>query len=109
MQPSLMKLAEKFVNYSANECALFYLWGHSHEFNSKNNWEVMENFASYVGGKDDIWYATNIEIFDYVTAYKSLKLSYDGEIVYNPSAYDVWFYENGKKYMIKSGETLKLN
>ena len=28
----------------------------------------MEEFCSYMGGRKDIWYATNIEIIDYMEA-----------------------------------------
>ena len=33
---------------------LFYLWGHSYEFNDNNNWEIIENFAKKVSGREDI-------------------------------------------------------
>lgn len=56
---------------------MFYLRGHGYEFDNDNNWEVIERFAQYAGGRDGIWYATNIEIYDYVKAYKSLQTSYD--------------------------------
>ena len=46
-------------------------WGHSYEFDNNDNWEVIENFAEYIGGRDDVWYATNIEIYDYVKDYIS--------------------------------------
>ncbi len=109
--PNLMELAKDFVE---NEiCAkwapkMFYLWGHSYEFNNDNNWEVIEEFAEYIGGRDNIWYATNIEIYDYVTAYKRLERSYDDTIIHNPSATDVWFEINDTTYCIKGGETITL-
>ena len=45
-------------------------------------------------GKDDVWYATNIEICDYINAYFSLKFSANGEKVYNPGAIEVFFRGN---------------
>ncbi len=47
-----------------------------------------------------------IEIYDYVSAYRSLVFSADGSMVYNPTLLDIWFTEDGKPYIIKSGETL---
>ena len=38
-----------------------------------------------------MWYATNIEIVDYVNALRGLKFSADSTMVYNPSAVDVYF------------------
>jgi len=37
----------------------------------------------------DFWYATNMEIYEYVQAYKSLVYSADGKIVYNPTLLDI--------------------
>ncbi len=87
---------------------LFYLWGHSYEFDQKDNWERIEEICERLSDKDDIWYATNIEIYDYVKAYESLQYSADASRVYNPSLMSVWFWQDGKIIEIKSGETLKL-
>ena len=87
----LMDLAEKFVSMQVTGAPqMFYLWGHTYEFERDNNWHVIENFAEYIGGKDDIWYATNIEIFEYIEAYNRLCWSTDLSMVYNPSATSVW-------------------
>ena len=87
---------------------MFYLWGHSHEFHHDNNWNVMENFADAVGGCEDIWYATNIEIYDYVKAFESLQSNCDNSVVYNPSALTVWFEVDGEVLSIGAGETVNL-
>lgn len=39
-----------------------------------------------MGHWEDIWYATNIQIIDYMEVVNRLKFSADGESVYNPSA-----------------------
>lgn len=106
---NLMELTKKFVEEKPRYVAdnwLFYLWGHSYEFDNNDNWEVIENFAKQVGGKEDIWYATNIEIYDYVKAYESLQTSVDKKMVHNPSAIDVWFYKGNTTYCVKGGETI---
>ncbi len=107
--PNLMELAKNFIENDRNanwRARLFYVWGHSYEFDEKNNWEVIEELAEYIGGRDNVWYATNIEIYDYVTAYKRLETSFDNSIIYNPSAITVWFEKNEKIYSIGPGETL---
>ena len=110
--PELMEMAQKFVEdpctRSPMRNRMFYLWGHSYEFDNDDNWHVIEEFCEYVGNKEDIWYATNIEIYDYVMAYNSLQADVDRKIVYNPSAIDVWFMQNGETYCVKSGETIYL-
>ena len=106
--PRLMELAKKFVEKDTNtDPWMFYLWGHSYEFDMKDNWSAIEEFAEYVGGREDIWYATNIEIFDYVEAYQGLKYSMDGCRVYNPTALSLWFEKDGKLYCVKSGEQIQ--
>lgn len=88
--------------------ALLYVWGHSYEFNNDNNWELMERFASRIGGREDFWYATNIEILDYQNALRSLRFSRKCDLVYNPAAISVWIEVNGTPVEIRSGETKAL-
>jgi len=106
----LMELIKSFVEvpHRHRNPEMFYLWGHSYEFDYGNNWEIIEEFAKFAGGHDHIWYATNIEIYDYVKAYESLQTSYDKRIIHNPSSVDVWFEINGEAYLVKAGETLRL-
>lgn len=109
--PKLMELAKKFVEEKGKHISdnwLFCVWGHSREFDRDDNWDVIETFAEYTGGRDDIWYATNIEIYDYVKAYERLETSVDKTIVYNPSAIDVWFGHKNEIYCVKGGHTLNL-
>ncbi len=89
---------------------LFYVWGHSFEFDNNvpnNNWELIEEFCEKASGLDDVWYATNIEIVDYITALRNLRFSVNCDVVYNPSAIACWFTANGKAVKVAPGETLK--
>ena len=52
------------------------MWGHSYEFENNNNWVILKNFCKTAGGREDIWYATNIEICDYISAFG---LKYDDD------------------------------
>ncbi len=108
--PKLMELARSFVEdkphayYWSRSPKLFYLWGHSYEFHDNNNWNVIEEFAKYIGNREDIWYATNIEIYKYVKAFESLQFSANAKKVYNPSAIDVYINYFDKEILIKSGK-----
>lgn len=88
---------------------LFYVWGHSFEFENNNNWELMENFCDKVSGKDNVWYATNIEIFHYVESFRRLRWNLEATRVQNPNAEPIWFTCCGKDYCVKPGETLKVD
>ena len=87
---------------------LFYLWGHSFEFERNHNWEHLVQICEAIGNQPDVWYATNMEIYDYVSAYHSLVYSANGKIVYNPSLVTVWFDVDGRLYAVKSGETIRI-
>ena len=105
--PELEYLSKKFIEDEVSgDPYLFYLWGHSYEFERDNNWDSIKNFANYVGNREDIWYATNIEIYDYIDAYNRLLFSTDGKIVKNPSSTKVWFKYSEKLLAIEAGETL---
>ncbi|MBE7042728.1 MAG: polysaccharide deacetylase [Ruminococcaceae bacterium] len=82
-------LTEK-TGYGKRDCMLFYLWGHSYEFETDNNWDVIERFAEKMGNREDIWYATNMEIYRYVKAYEQLEFNVAQTCVYNPTAIDLW-------------------
>lgn len=89
--PELMKKAQFFADFQKRQyLKLMYVWGHSYEFTNNDNWEVIEEFCKFMGGRDDIWYATNIEIIDYMEVLKNLKFSGNGQSVYNPSAQSAW-------------------
>ena len=107
--PRLMELARQFAenNSQSNRGpSLFYLWGHSYEFEANDNWNVIEEFAAYMGGREDIWYATNIEIYDYIDAYNRLIFSMDFTRVYNPTATELFFETKWGLYSVKPGETV---
>ena len=85
--PQLDALCDRFLEDGARYGSImFYLWGHAYEFEGADNWDVIERFAEKMGGRDDIWYATNIAIHDYVEAWRSLLISADGRTLVNPTA-----------------------
>ncbi|GLC31953.1 polysaccharide deacetylase family protein [Clostridium omnivorum] len=106
--PDLMELAKRFVQGESLGMELFYLWGHSYEFDLDNNWNVIEELCEHISNKDNIWYATNIQIVDYLNAVHSLKFSADFTSVFNPTAISTWIELSGTKIEIKPGETKKL-
>ena len=88
---------------------LFYLWGHSYEFNNDNNWEIIEEFCEKISGKEDTWYATNMEICEYVKAYEQLIYDVDNTMVKNPTVIDLYVNYSGKETFIPAGQTVKIN
>ncbi len=110
--PEIMNYIDEFLkldlenNYHAmRHPRLFYIWGHSFEFTVNDNWDRITAICEKLGCKEDIWYATNIEIYDYVNAYNSLIWSADGKTVYNPTLYTLWFADGNTGYSVSPGET----
>jgi hypothetical protein len=106
-----MPLAESFMQDLDSEWKrpLFYVWGHAHELVTEENWEYMEKLVKTVAGSEKIWYATNIEIYEYMTAQRALKVSADERIFYNPTATDVWVEKDKKQIIcIPAGKTVRL-
>ena len=114
-EKELVRLADKFLNDSPEKAAkhrgpwLFYIWGHSFEFDESDDWNIIESLGERLCGRQDIWFATNGEIYSYVKAYNSLVYSIDGERVHNPSALDVWVELRGKVYKIGAGKTVNFD
>lgn len=113
--PHIFEYVNKFVSmteesqyFAKRVPKLFYLWGHSYEFDREDGWEHIEEIAKRLSGKNDTWYATNMEIYNYVKAYESLEISVDEKIYYNPTLIKVWIWIDGKIHVVAPGETLRL-
>ena len=60
--PELWNLCDRFLaDKSRDPHKVFYVWGHSFEFERKNNWERIERFCRMMAHRDDIAYVTNRE------------------------------------------------
>lgn len=58
----LFRLGEEFVNTEFDTPKLFYIWGHSFEFDIFDDWNRFEDFLRLISGKSDIFYGTNREV-----------------------------------------------
>jgi hypothetical protein len=90
---------------------LFYLWGHSYEFDRNQNWKIIEDFGALVRAALDagwLWSATNMEIYEYVTAWRQLWCSLDGTSFHNGCGVAVWLRAKSELVRIGPGETKAL-
>ena len=102
-------MIEDFLNPPMyRNLALFYIWGDSFEFERENNWDHIRHICEALQGREDVWYATNIEIYEYVTAIRSLVMSADGRIIYNPTATPVYLMIGYTKACVPAGMSLTL-
>lgn len=57
----LMELGRRFVELRPEQPQLFYVWGHSYEFDLDDGWNRFEAFCRLISGHSDIAYLTNRE------------------------------------------------
>jgi hypothetical protein len=70
----------------------------------------MEQILQKLGGNEKIWYATNMEIYSYMTAQRMLQISADERIFRNPTALDLWVEKDKKRIIrIPAGQTVILD
>ncbi len=105
-----IELGKQFLDVPGYiELPLMYVWGHSFEFGRSKDWTVIEEFCELMANKDNIWYATNMEICDYLTAVRRLEYSADASRIHNPSAISVWFKaDDGALVEVKPGECVNV-
>jgi peptidoglycan/xylan/chitin deacetylase (PgdA/CDA1 family) len=107
---NLIELTESFLGLNKTQYLyMMYVWGHSYEFDNDQNWELIETFCAKAGSREDIWYATNIEIVDYIKAFQNLKFSAASDRVYNPSAASVWIQVDEQVVEVTGGTQIKLS
>lgn len=107
--PELFQLTETFLNMAPRPMPqIFYVWGHSYEFDRDHNWDLMETFAARIGGHDHVWYATNIEICHYLKAAQLVRSTADGSKLHNPTATTIWYSCAGEVWSLAPGETKEL-
>ncbi len=58
----MFELGQKFIELKTDKPQIFYIWGHSFEFDIHNSWDRFEEFCSLISGHKDIFYGTNKEV-----------------------------------------------
>ena len=94
------KLDEFLNNPSFRGLPLFYVWGHSFEFDRDGTWGMMEDFCDRVHGKPDVWYTTNMDYVNYMNAARSLVFGADGSRVCSLSSIPVYAEVEGERRIL---------
>lgn len=105
-----ISLGEQFLapvpDAEYKEPLLFYVWGHAYQLDAYEDWDSIEDFFKLISHRDDIWYASNLEICSYLKAVDHLIYSSSGDYITNPSCQDVWLQIDHKPYHIPAGATI---
>ena len=58
----MFELANEFIELKTDTPKIFYVWGHSYEYDLNDTWGKMEEFCKLISGHDDMFYGTNREV-----------------------------------------------
>ncbi len=59
----LFEMGRKFVELDCESPKVFYIWGHSYEFDIyPERWRLFEKFCEMISNRSDIFYGSNIEV-----------------------------------------------
>ena len=101
------KTIEDFIN--TKELALLDIWGHSWELGSdQKKWEEAEKFFQILANNKSIYYTKQIDLVDYINAFRNLKFSIDKNSVVNTSALNVYIKINNVIYNVVAGSSMNL-
>lgn len=92
----LEPLIDPFLKGENEEAWLLSAWGHSYEFDVRSDWDRFERQLSSLSGCENIWYATNIDIFDYYNTWHTMRCSADGNTLKNMSCITLFGSFNGE-------------
>ena len=101
------KVIDDFLK--TKELSVLDVWGHSWEMGTdEKKWEETEKFFKLLANNQEIYYAKQIDLVDYINAFKNLKFSVNKDKVTNASALTVYIKISGKIFSIPSGATTLL-
>lgn len=86
---------------------LLYIWGHTYNLDEHEDaWERVEALMKQISNKDNVWYATDEEIFAYSQKFALLEKSVDGHRIYNPTDTTLWIGFGGPTVWNPTPETV---
>ncbi|MBP8156658.1 MAG: polysaccharide deacetylase family protein [Leadbetterella sp.] len=94
---------------ATNKLAVMDIWGHSWEMGlDEKKWDETEKYFSLLADQSSIYYTKQIDLVDYINAYRNLKFSFDKKIVTNVSSFEIYFKVGNKIESILPGKTIYL-
>lgn len=75
--PDILRIVDDFLKYDGNTPVLLYIYGHSYELTRQGNpydWDSFEVLLEKLSNQEDIWYASNKEIAEWLKyTYRNLR------------------------------------
>lgn len=94
---------------ATKQLAVLDNWGHSWEMGlDQNKWDETEKFFTLLANNPTIHYAKQIDLVDYINAFRNLKFSVDKSSVTNTSSLNICIKINDTIYTVQAGSSMKL-
>lgn len=103
--PDLLPLIKDFKN-SKEELALFYLWGHTYEFENKNAWNILSLLQTQIAHQESIAYMTNREVVEYISSRRKVHISSDE--IWNDSDENIYISFKNQKIVVKPRQKIEI-
>mgnify|MGYP006192412561 CR=1 FL=1 len=101
------KVIDDFLQ--TKELAILDIWGHSWEMGAdKKKWDETDKFFTLLSNNKYVHYSTQIDLVDYINAYRNLKFTVAKNYVTNSAAFSIFIKINTQIFELKAGTTTKL-
>lgn len=91
------------------DLAVLDIWGHSWEMGSNaKKWTETERFFQVLSHQSDVYYCKQIDLVDYIHAFRNLRFSMNNTVVFNASSLKVFFLYNKEIRSVDPGEAIRL-
>lgn len=106
-----LDIGQRFLKMHQNPRAggVYFVWGHSYEFaRPTDRWAEMEKRFKPLAGHSDVWYCTNIELFDYEAGRQRMVVAANKKTAHNPSGLAVTLKVDDRTIEVGPGATVSL-
>lgn len=94
---------------ATKQLAVLDIWGHSWEMGfDQNKWDETDKFFTLLANNPTIHYTKQIDLVDYINAFRNLKFSVDKSSVTNTSSLNICIKINDTIYTVQAGSSMKL-
>lgn len=101
------KVIEDFLE--TKELAVLDIWGHSWEMGTdQKKWNETEKFFKLLANNPAIYYTKQIDLVDYINAFRNLKFTVNKNTVANTSAINVYIKINNEIFKVLAGTSMNL-
>lgn len=110
----MAEFADRLLDSDEPGLQLMIVFGHSFELDGfmsadpAKDWTYMEAVCRRLSASAAVWFATMIEVVDYLEALRLVDASRSGKRISNPSAVPVWIHVDGRDVELQPGAMVPL-